>query len=268
MNGEVGTVDGGGSNCPDEEQSLQVNGPLCDWHEALEVVMGYAFAEVDLDWRRAPSFVGPDVTGAVPRWAYRTYDCVPVGDGCGLTDVDVLVANAINAQMGGAVIAGMRAVSGELSPHIESLDELGLAFWDLEEPELTEQPDKDDRAWPLWRGWSIVEGVPGASIAVTHKVLHHKRPSVFPLLDNKTHAELGGGTDAWLLIHRDLRATAAGWEALERCFAAEAARRKGVCLTRLRLHDILLWAQAVGDWDRCRDAAPPHSAGCSGRGPG
>jgi hypothetical protein len=60
-----------------------------------------------------------------------------------------------------------------------------------------------------------VSGVPGAGIALTHKVLHHKRPSVFPLLDNKTSAALGGGGDAWLQIHRDLAATPDGWTELE-----------------------------------------------------
>jgi hypothetical protein len=235
--------------------SLQVNKSSIDWNEALEVVRGYAFATVDLGWKDKPSFVGQAVAGQVPQWAYRTYDCMPAGKGCGLTDIDVLVPNAINARMGGKVIAGLRAISAQLSAEIAGLDELGLAFWEFDESDVVRRPADGDSARPLWRAWSIVSGIPGAGIAVTHKVLHHKRPSVFPLLDNKTSAALGGGGDAWLQIHRDLTATPDGWTELERAFANEAVGRDDVSLTRLRLHDILLWTDTVDQWDACRAAA-------------
>jgi hypothetical protein len=244
------------SSSPSGGRSLRVNGALVNWDEALGVVLGYAFGTIDLPWKPEPSSVGPAVEGGVPRWAYRTYDCVPPSEGCKLTDIDILVPNAINARMGGAVIAGLHAVSAELSKEFAALDELGRAFWELDERDVLEQPADGAGPWPLWRAWSIVEGVPGSGIAVTDKVLHHKRPSIFPLLDNKTYAELGSPPDPWRHIHQDLTATAQAWQELDRAFAEAATNRQGVPVTRLRLHDILLWAQAVGAWDDCRGASP------------
>jgi len=192
--------------------------------------------------------------GRVPRRAYRTYDCVAAGDGCTLTDIDILLPTAINAQMGGPVVAGLHAVSAAVSEQIAELDERGRAFWEYDEGEVGEQPADGDPAWPLWRAWSIVEAVPGSGKAVTHKVLHHKRPSVFPLLDNKTYAELGSPPDRWRRIHQDLTSAEAAWKELENEFEGQAALRGGKALTRLRLHDILLWTRAVDQWDACRAA--------------
>lgn len=244
----------GGSSLPDVPNPVQVNGKSVQWDDALDVVVGYAFEDVDLAWLRPDGAVGSDLAGSVPRWAYRNYDCIAASDGPLLGDLDVLVANAINAQMGGGAIGAVRAVSGELSEQIAALDRVGRAFWDFDEREIAEPPAQGDDAWPLWRAWEIVRGTPGAGMAVTHKVLHHKRPAVFPLLDNKTYEALGKPDRAWRSIHRDLVATVDAWGTLEGAFVREARARKGVPLTRLRLHDILLWTQAVGDWDECREA--------------
>jgi hypothetical protein len=78
---------------------------------------------------------------------------MPAGEGCGLTDIDVLVPNAINARMGGKVIAGLRAMSAELSAEIAALDELGLAFRELDESEVVRRPADGDSARHLWRAW-------------------------------------------------------------------------------------------------------------------
>lgn len=233
---------------------LQVNGSRVDRVEAFEVVLGYAFEEVDIAWRPEPLSVGPRVACRVPRRAYRSYDCVAAGEGCTLADIDILLPTAIDARMNGAVVAGLRAVSAELSVQVAALDERAQVFWEYDERAVGEQPADGDQAWPLWRAWSIVEAVPGAGIAVTHKVLHHKRPSVFPLLDNKTYAELGSPSDPWRRIHQDLTATESAWKVLEAEFEAQACQRGGTALTRLRLHDILLWTRAVDQWNACRAA--------------
>ncbi len=111
----------------------------------------YAFEDVDLAWSRPDGAVGSDLAGSVPRWAYRNDDCIYASDGPLLGDLDVLVANAINAQMGGGAIGTVRAVSGELSEQISALDRVGRAFWDFDEREIAEPPAQGDDAWPLWR---------------------------------------------------------------------------------------------------------------------
>lgn len=73
------------------------------------------------------------------------------------------------------------------------------------------------------------------------------------MLDGTT-VERIGAEGAWGRIHDDLVAMPDVWTELEERFAAEAERRDGVRLTRLRLHDILVWTDATGDWDAARDA--------------
>lgn len=85
--------------------------------------------------------------------------------------------------------------------------------------------------------------LPGVDVAITHKILHHKRPDFFPLIDNQTLKILG--SRAWLTIHDNLTANPTGWDQLERQIAT-LAHNRGVALTRLRLHDILLWTSVTG----------------------
>ena len=72
-------------------------------------------------------------------------------------------------------------------------------------------------AWPIWRAWSILMGIEGVDIARTHKILHHKRPKVFPLIDNETVTWLRGGESVWAAIHDesgyDLPADLTDWSA-------------------------------------------------------
>jgi hypothetical protein len=76
--------------------------------------------------------------------------------------------------------------------------------------------------------------------------LHHRHPDLFPLLVRPTRWQLlphvregDSGVDA--VIHRELRANAAVFERLE----TDVAALLGTPLTRLRLHDVLLWLSAT-----------------------
>jgi hypothetical protein len=75
--------------------------------------------------------------------------------------------------------------------------------------------------------------------------LHHRRPDLFPLLVRATRWQLlphvrEGDSGPPAVIHRELTANAAAFAGLE---AAVADR--GIELTRLRLHDLLLWLTAT-----------------------
>lgn len=183
-------------------------------------------------------------------FAYRTYDCVPAAPTHRIEEVDVLVANGLNAQMRAEEIAGVLAYSEDVSAELARIDENAACFWDLSRDEVqTKPPDDASPAWQVWRAWTILMGVEGINIARTHKILHHKRPSVFPLIDNKTIDLLDRGRSAWAAIHDDLTTTPSAWVRLETTVNALLASKGGVPLTRLRMHDILLWTRATQRWD-------------------
>lgn len=89
-------------------------------------------------------------------------------------------------------------------------------------------------------------GLHGVDRAITHKLLHHKRSWLFPMLDSVTTAHLGGFR-AWATIWEDLTRHEQEFVALEDWFATLASAHDGVRLTRLRIHDIMLWAELSGD---------------------
>jgi hypothetical protein len=85
--------------------------------------------------------------------------------------------------MRAGTIAAIRAVAKSVSDALKQLDEHGRFFWDLPPKDIAEVPPEASPAWG-WRAWSLLMGAKGVGIAVAHKTLHHKRPSVFPLIDN------------------------------------------------------------------------------------
>jgi hypothetical protein len=66
------------------------------------------------------------------------------------------------------------------------------------------------------------------------------------MLDSVTSAHLGGSR-AWATIWEDLTRHEQEFVGLEDWFAALASAHDGVRLTRLRIHDIMLWGELSGD---------------------
>lgn len=223
--------------------------------EALKVVIGYCLGEEDVHWQKPRD--GVDVTPTFPvrgAFAFRTYDCVPRSDEPELTDLDVLVCDGLNGQMRSKDVAGVLSVAKDVGVHIAALDKEGRPFWEFDSAELTNEPEKGSRAWALWAAWTLLMGVEGVDVARAHKILHHKRPRLFPLIDNKTLPSLA--PHAWCTIHEDLTECTEGWTWLEarvderlphdgQCKVDESADPR---LSRLRLHDILLWCKATKRW--------------------
>jgi Family of unknown function (DUF6308)/HD domain len=87
-------------------------------------------------------------------------------------------------------------------------------------------------------------GLPGVERAITHKLLHRKRPWLFPMLDSVTTEHLGGFRP-WATIWADLTRHEQEFAALEDWFATLASAHDGVRLTRLRIHD--MWAASHCD---------------------
>jgi hypothetical protein len=218
--------------------------------EAQEVLAGYALGEHELNWnstKRKSLGRAPEGAPMKARWAYRSYDCVPAAP-FRLNNEDFAVTAGLNSLVGAKAILGMQSVSGEVSDALTRVPSW-QTFWDLPRRHLgTEEPPQLTTAWWVRRAWAVLMGVPGADVAVVHKTLHHKRPWLFPLLDSLTVKEYPEG-GAWLGIHDDLTSQERSFARLEQWFAVLAVRHDGAPLTRLRIHDILLWLECSGQ--RC-----------------
>ena len=220
------------------------------FHDALAVIVGYCLGPEPMSWTGSPVGVGEDLGARQRRaFAYQTYDCIAGSDASDLTPVDVLVADGLNAQMRSKDIAGVLAVAGEVSTQLARIDE-DTNFWSLSRDDVAKRPhDEASLAWPIWRAWTILMGVDGIDVARAHKILHHKRPTVFPLIDNQTINLLNAEESAWGAIHDDLSSTSDGWSKLEEAVAEVLVPSGGPALARLRLHDILLWTRVARRWD-------------------
>ena len=92
----------------------------------------------------------------------------------------------------------------------------------------------------------------GRRAGLTHELLHHKRPELFPLIDGLAGPHLEKHTDErrglWGVVHGELRNNEEQFTALEQTFQSLVNAPGDVLLERLRLHDILLWSKASKKW--------------------
>lgn len=227
--------------------------------DAKTVIAGYCFAEEAGSWDTRRESVNksattlPDVSWR--RWAYRAYDCEPPSPGSDLTIADLLMPVALNVTQGygSALLERLQGAAPLVSHAMRSVPD-GAAFWQLEESELREaNQDKDSIASSLNRAWAVLMSVPGCAVTVTHKILHHKWPKLFPLIDTLTLKHLPAESQ-WLAIHTDLSRHEPEFEELEEWFAPLAETHGGRPLFRLRLHDILLWCDAAHQTKSAREA--------------
>lgn len=234
-----------------ENDHVDVAGDPIPIEMATTVARGYCLGKETTTWVGPKTGVGDDVGRlSVGAFAFATYDGIAPGTSADIEPIDVLVADGLNAQMRARDIAGALAVGREIGEQIARIDESGVKFWTLSLDQVSKAPSEQSAPeWPLWRAWTILMGVPGIEVARAHKILHHKRPSVFPLIDNETTPWLRKGGSAWATVHRDLTSTASGWSELE-AVVGQALSGTGISVpTRLRLHDILLWSRVTNRWE-------------------
>jgi hypothetical protein len=220
--------------------------------DAEAVLAGFAFGTTQLTWSPKAALSADRELAAGPRararsmWSYRTYDCLPNSPSAfGVTDL--LAVAALDAGAGGADYLAMEAVLPDLNEVLSHVD-VGQTFWALPRADLGATPTADTGtpSWWLWRAWALLTGLKGVGVAIAYKTLHHKRPWFFPVFDNDTVAKMGGKC-AWQVLHQELASQVVQFTHLEQWFAAEATKRGGVHLTRLRIHDILLWGAIARD---------------------
>lgn len=217
--------------------------------EALDTVREYAFATdlVTADARFPEAFEPHEV----PRYAYRTYDCVPASEGPEFNDLDLFVGAGLNADLDVATITRLRSFADRAAMHLHRAHQLQPDFLHMSRVELGDDPPTDSAGWHLQEAWRQGMATPRLKVARVHKTLHHKRPRLVPLLDNETSAPIAvasamsGADGIWQQIYDEVHAHAAQFQQLADEFDKLAAEKGGVSLSRLRLYDILVWMRVT-----------------------
>jgi hypothetical protein len=206
---------------------------------ALAAVLGYARGRRPL-WFRSP-------VAAEGRWvhvlafAYDRFDARPRMEGP-LGDADVLTAEGLHGRLDRPSWTTVRAALDDTAPLARAAVDraAGRPFWELPDEEFSVLAEPGTVGAVL-RDLGTLPGVPAGYVPAA---LHHRWPELFPLVSPSTRRQLWphlreGDSGVEAVIHRELRGAATRFAALE---AATAER--GLALTRLRLHDVLLWLSA------------------------
>lgn len=235
----------------------------CTFQEAKQVVAGFCFGTTSLVLQKQR---GIDVEAELgsrvrPRWAYRIYDCIQSAPDESLNILDVLMTAGTNSQIHSTPALGILSVLDKVNETLFALSP-EVDFWDLKPDLLRECPPASTPPVPeylMWKAWCLLDAVDGVGPAIASKVLHHKRPNQFPVLDSLTLAHYPNGSAVWSDICVELQTQSEQFMTLEGWFNAVATRNNGRMLTRLRLHDILLWAGSdPEDWNATLEAGQPY----------
>jgi hypothetical protein len=223
--------------------SLPSAGPEpVSWETALAAVLGYARGRRAL-WFRSPGH--PEGRWVrIPAFGYERFDCRPRVAGP-LGDEDVLVAEGLHGRLDPAGWAAVRSAldeAGSLADAVAVRAD-GRAFWELPPGELSvlEEPGT------VGAGLRAVgRHGPGRHRDHLSAALHHRRPDLVPLVSSTTRRQLvshveEGDSGLEAVVHRDLLANAEAFGALETVASGLLTATGGVPLTRLRLHDVLVW---------------------------
>jgi hypothetical protein len=203
---------------------------------ALAAVLGYARGRRPLFFRSPSWPQGRWVQ--VLAYALDRFDGQPPETADGPTDRDVLLAEGLHGRLDRAAWSAVRARLGVVWPAFSAAVGRadGRAFWELPDDEFSVLAEPGTVGAALR---TLAEG-PGARHVVA--ALHHRHPALVPLLDGVTRRQLWGhlregdsGPEA--VVHRELAANAAAFTRLETATTTLLGRP----LTRLRLHDVLLW---------------------------
>jgi hypothetical protein len=204
--------------------------------DALAAVLGYAVGRRPLHFRAPNAREGRWVR--VRAFAFDRFDRQPPETSARMTDRDVLLAEGLHGRLDPAGWAGVRAALDAAHPIALQAERqaAGRAFWELPEEETSVLAEPGTVGAALR---ALAEGPHGAYVLAA---LHHRRPDLFPLLDGTTRRQLWphsveGDSGTHAVVLRELRANARAFAGLELRVSALLGHR----VTRLRLHDVLLW---------------------------
>jgi hypothetical protein len=210
---------------------------------ALAAVLGYVRGRRPL-WFRSPS--QPEGRWVhVPAFGYERFDRLAPDEGRP-GDHDVLIAEGLHGRLDRPGWTAVRAVLDDVWPLADAAVALagGRALEELPEDEFSVLAEPGTVGAALRDLWTRAAETPGVRPQFVAAALHHRHPRLIPVADATTRRQLWphlreGDSGLAAVVHRELRANAAGFAALESAVAdlLDADRAP----TRLRLHDILLW---------------------------
>ena len=205
---------------------------------ALAAVLGYARGRRPLHFRAPNARTGRWVE--VPAFGYERFDARPPATGP-LGEADVLAAEGLHGRLDPETWTAVTAALPDLEPLLDEAADraAGRPFWELPEDEFSVLAEPGTVGAALRR----IGELAATSAAPAHvtAALHHRRPELVPLPVRSTRWQLlphvrEGDSGVEAVISRELHANAAAFDRLEAGLAA-----RGVALTRLRVHDVLLW---------------------------
>ena len=208
---------------------------------ALAAVVGYARGRRPLYFRAPNARIGRWVE--VPAFGYERFDRRPPGEGP-LGEHDVLTAEGLHGRLLPDAWAATTAALDDVASLADAATAraAGRPFWELPDDEFSVLAEPGTVGAALRDVGRLREGASGKHVLAA---LHHRRPELFPLLVRSTRWQLlpharEGDSGPEAVISRELRGNAAAFARLESELAARDIR-----LTRLRLHDVLLWLAAT-----------------------
>ncbi len=205
---------------------------------ALAAVLGYARGRRPLHFR-SPS--NPDGRWVdIPAFGYERFDCRERSAGP-LGEADILTAEGLHGRLDPGAWGAMRSVLEDVGPLADAATERagGRAFHELPDDEFSVLTEPGTVGAVLREIRSLCDESPNVKPQHVAALLHHRRPSLFPLLNRTTRWQLlphvrEGDSGPEAVIHRELRANAEAFAALESAVSP-------LELTALRLHDVLVW---------------------------
>ncbi|WP_324273615.1 DUF6308 family protein [Blastococcus brunescens] len=210
---------------------------------ALAAVLGYARGRRPFHYRAPNARTGRWVD--IPAFAYDRFDR-RMGSAEPLGEPDILTAEGLHGRLDPESWAAMKAVLDDVAPLADATADraAGRPFVELPDDEFSVLAEPGTVGAGLRRIWQHCSDVPGVSAQHVTAALHHRRPSLFPLLSRTTRWQLfphvrEGDSGVEAVIHRELRANRAAFAVLAE--AAAGLLDGDTPLTLLRLHDVLLW---------------------------
>ena len=208
------------------------------WDTALSAVLGYARGRRPLRYRSPNEREGRWVQ--VPAFGYDRFDARPVPTGP-LADDDVLAAEGLHGRLDPAGWSAVRRALDDAGPVDAALADraAGRSFWQLPADELSVLAEPGTVGAALRGLAELAEPCPRYVLAA----LHHRRPHLVPLVSRAGWLQLvphlrEGDSGVAAVVHRELQANEQAFTELER---AVAQALPAAPLTRLRLHDLLVW---------------------------